>query len=278
VKTELDRLWEERATVPRVEMPHRVVEALRATRGASAGDVERLNRWAGHLVQRLRGLTPEARPEDPLQKPYILYLDGLGDHPWHETKDYAVTAVLEQNFKTIKEEMLDQTPDARRWQEYHEGVEEERKWRATWFYRAGVRQPETAARYPLTSAIFDEFSAPDGPMASTVGDCFFSRLEGGGHIPAHTGACNVSLVCHLALVVPEACSFRVGPETRGWTEGKTLLFDETYEHEAWNKSQSDRYVLVLVLWQKGVTLIERDFIRVMRPWVDELLAANMKKG
>ena len=277
--TEIDRLWEQRATVPRVEMPHRMVEALRVTKGASASDVERLHRWAGHLSRRLQGQVPDAMPKDPLQAPYLLYLDGLGDTPWHETKDYAVTGVLEQNFKTIKEEMLDQTPDARRWQEYHVGVEAERKWRATWFYRAGVRQPDTAARYPMTSALFDEYSVPDGPMASTIGDCFFSRLEAGGHIPAHTGASNASLVCHLALVVPESCAFRVGSETRGWQEGRTLLFDESYEHEAWNKSGSDRYVLVLVLWQKGLTPVERDYMRVMRPWLDELLAASMaKKG
>lgn len=44
--------------------------------------------------------------------------------------------------------------------------------------------------------------------------------------------------------MPEDCTLRVGDETRQWREGKTLVFDDTVTHEAWNHGPSDRVVLL----------------------------------
>jgi aspartyl/asparaginyl beta-hydroxylase (cupin superfamily) len=49
----------------------------------------------------------------------------------------------------------------------------------------------------------------------------FSRLAGGARIPPHHGVMNARLICHLPLIVPPGCGFRVGGETRQWHEGKT---------------------------------------------------------
>jgi beta-hydroxylase len=51
---------------------------------------------------------------------------------------------------------------------------------------------------------------------------------------------------HLGLLVPEASprvAIRIGPETRTWEEGRALIFDDAYEHEAWNESGEPRVVL-----------------------------------
>jgi beta-hydroxylase len=37
----------------------------------------------------------------------------------------------------------------------------------------------------------------------------------------------------------------VGDETRTWQEGKCMVFDDTVEHEAWNKSDQSRVVLIV---------------------------------
>ena len=55
---------------------------------------------------------------------------------------------------------------------------------------------------------------------------------------------NTRLTCHLPLIVPPGCGFRVGNEVREWVEGKLLVFDDTIEHEAWNDSGEDRVVLI----------------------------------
>jgi beta-hydroxylase len=37
----------------------------------------------------------------------------------------------------------------------------------------------------------------------------------------------------------------VGSETKTWQEGKCIVFDDTTEHEAWNKGDKTRVVLLL---------------------------------
>lgn len=44
----------------------------------------------------------------------------------------------------------------------------------------------------------------------------------------------------LGLIVPDECAIRVDIQTRSWQEGKYLVFDNTYEHEAWNRSDETR--------------------------------------
>lgn len=73
----------------------------------------------------------------------------------------------------------------------------------------------------------------------------FSSLESNTHIAPHKGYPEGVLRCHLGLNVPDNCGIRVGNQTRSWAEGKCLIFDDTFEHEAWNKSDHTRVVLLL---------------------------------
>jgi aspartyl/asparaginyl beta-hydroxylase (cupin superfamily) len=68
---------------------------------------------------------------------------------------------------------------------------------------------------------------------------------------------NTRLICHLPLVVPEGCAMRVGDETRPWREGELTIFDDSIEHEAWNRGDGTRTVLLFEIWRPEVTLDER---------------------
>ena len=51
---------------------------------------------------------------------------------------------------------------------------------------------------------------------------------------------------HLGLIVPEPhdqLGIRVETDVRHWEEGRVLIFDDAYEHEAWNRSDRVRVVL-----------------------------------
>jgi aspartyl/asparaginyl beta-hydroxylase (cupin superfamily) len=85
----------------------------------------------------------------------------------------------------------------------------------------------------------------------------FSLLRPGARIAAHTGMFNTRLVCHLPLIVPPGCAFRVGNEVRQWEEGKILIFDDTIEHEAWNEGSQDRVVLIFDIWRPELSEQER---------------------
>jgi len=41
---------------------------------------------------------------------------------------------------------------------------------------------------------------------------------------------------------------RVGDETRTVQEGKCVVFDDSWEHEAWNDGDGTRVVLILDVW------------------------------
>ena len=75
----------------------------------------------------------------------------------------------------------------------------------------------------------------------------FSILSERGHIPAHYGPFKGILRYHLGLPVPQGARLRVGDEVRPWKEGEGFIFDDTFEHEAWNPGPGDRVVLFVDL-------------------------------
>ena len=69
---------------------------------------------------------------------------------------------------------------------------------------------------------------------------------------------NTRLICHLPLLVPNGCGLRVGAETRSWVEGELLIFDDSFEHEAWNRGTSDRTILLFEIWRPDIDTDERE--------------------
>ena len=110
-----------------------------------------------------------------------------------------------------------------------------KRWSSLLFRIYGRRVEENCARYPATAALLDRI--PDMTTA------MFSILGEGAHIPAHFGPFKGVLRYHLGLLVPPSARLRVDTETRAWAEGKSLLFDDTFEHEAWNPGPGNRVVL-----------------------------------
>jgi beta-hydroxylase len=74
----------------------------------------------------------------------------------------------------------------------------------------------------------------------------FSIFEPGKHLPAHRGPYNGVLRLHVGMIVPEPAdklAIRVKDQICHWQEGKALIFDDAYEHEAWNHTDKTRVVL-----------------------------------
>ena len=131
-------------------------------------------------------------------------------------------------------------------------------WSALHLWRDGERIEEACARAPKTAALVEKLPLATVPgRAPTV---FFSILQAGKHIPPHTGVTNTRAIIHLPLIVPPGCAFRVGGETREWREGEAFAFDDTIEHEAWNRSDQDRAVLILDCWNPHLSEHEREMI------------------
>ncbi len=167
---------------------------------------------------------------DPGLAPYVTMPEGMPDNPW--TK-------------------LDKSTD----------------WSALHLWKEGKRIDEACARAPKTAAIVEKL--PLAGMPNRAPTVFFSILKAGKHIPPHTGVTNTRTIIHLPLIVPGDCEFRVGGETRKWVEGQAFAFDDTIEHEAWNRTDKDRAVLILDCWNPHLSEHERAMICRMFEVADE---------
>lgn len=94
------------------------------------------------------------------------------------------------------------------------------------------------------------------PGATSAGSVFFAAATPGTHIIPHCGPHNLRIRGHLGIIVPPGCEMRVGHETHPWQEGKILVFDDSFEHEIWNRSQGTRIVLIFDVWHPELTEIE----------------------
>jgi aspartate beta-hydroxylase len=62
------------------------------------------------------------------------------------------------------------------------------------------------------------------------------------------------------LIVPDDCAIRVGGEEHAWKEGQCVTFDDTFEHEAWNRSDQTRVVLIMDGWNPHLSGVECEAI------------------
>lgn len=129
------------------------------------------------------------------------------------------------------------------------------KWTAWHFYDRGEPLAERWQRAPATAAAFRKIPQPKVPRRSP--SALFSALTPQTHIPPHTGIANFRLLVHLPLVLPPACGFRVGGETREWKFGEAWIFDDTIEHEAWNKSDELRVIFICDIWSPFLSPAEQ---------------------
>jgi aspartyl/asparaginyl beta-hydroxylase (cupin superfamily) len=125
----------------------------------------------------------------------------------------------------------------------------------------GRRIDANAEHCPRTMALLQELGQPaiDGACPNAM----FSLLAPETAIPPHVGVNNSRLVCHLPLIVPDGCWFRVGAETRDWRPGEAFVFDDTIEHEALNPSDRLRVVFIFDIWHPDLSDVEREAVAAL---------------
>jgi aspartate beta-hydroxylase len=136
-------------------------------------------------------------------------------------------------------------------------------WNGYYFYRHGVRREDNCNSCPNTARALDPL--PLSHVRDHGPEVLFSVFTAGTHLLPHRGVTNTRLVGHLPLIVPPDCALNVGGEIHEWREGRVVIFDDTYEHEAWNRSQQTRVVLIFDLWNPYLTEVERAAIEQLVP-------------
>ena len=213
-----------------------------------------------------------------LQRPTSYYLPRLPQRRYYERSELPWSAKIEATVPEIKAELLaclaageDRfspymvTDPTRPRSEYH-GLIDNPDWSTLYLFEKGRRSDEGAATFPATLTAVERLDL--ARITVRAPSILFSRLAPGARIPPHHGVMNARLICHLPLIVPQGCGFKVGGEVREWREGELLIFDDTVEHEAWNDSGSDRFILIFDVWRPEITKEERRAIVALFEAVD----------
>jgi aspartate beta-hydroxylase len=208
-------------------------------------------------------------PPDPRQKPIFFYFPGLPDapyqdpflQPWAPHLRDAFPAIREEAMRIVREDAVlpdfIRVPPQRSPDDYLGGLSPEPSWQAFFFYRHGKRYDANHLRCPATSTALESIELCR--IADQAPEICFSVLRPKTDIKPHYGVTNIRQVMHLPLVVPEGCALNViDHEARAWREGELLMFDDTYQHEAWNHSDQTRIILLMDCWNPHLTAIERD--------------------
>lgn len=107
-------------------------------------------------------------------------------------------------------------------------------------YVWGKKRTENCEKCPETVRIIESISA----MTS----CSFSILKPNTKIKPHFGDSNVMYRCHYTINckngLPEI-GMRVRNEQITWKNGKVFAFCDAHEHEVWNNTNEERWVLIV---------------------------------
>ncbi|WBH16673.1 aspartyl/asparaginyl beta-hydroxylase domain-containing protein [Sphingomonas radiodurans] len=200
-----------------------------------------------------------------LQQPSMFYFAGLPQRAFFAREEFDWVAEIEAATPAIRAELEAADAQQSGFTPYVAGSSDrpmpnnplldDPAWSALYLWRGGQIVAENATRFPATLAALAALPIPRiagrSPMA------LFSRLTPGTHIQPHHGLLNTRLICHLPIIAPDGCALRVGAETRSWREGELMIFDDSFEHEAWNRGTAVRTVLLFEIWRPEIGYHER---------------------
>jgi tetratricopeptide (TPR) repeat protein len=216
-----------------------------AATGGGSPDVHRVRNaiWVQTHDRPFKYLTPG-------QQPSLLYLPDLPAMPIVPRERLGWAAAIEARTAEHPEEYLaavaagaalspyvDAATRGPIWQDLRGKLD----WSSLHLYKVGAETP-FAQMFPKTLAALE--AADLVRLEGRPVELLFSRLRPGAHIPPHFGTENQRITVHLPLIVPGECEIRVGSARHRWREGELFAFDDSYEHEAWNRSGKDRVVLI----------------------------------
>ncbi len=196
----------------------------------------------------------EPEPHPPGQGAWLLPpFPGLASRPIHASEDSGATEVLVSHWRAIRDEAACVDPrDFIAYSTKTTGAAGE--WSVLPFVYMGTAMPDLCTQAPM---IWDLLcSLPRACLDYPWGDAVLSRHQPGAHLPPHSSVDNLRLRCHLGLNTQPGAAIRVHDHVHSWRDGEIFLFEDAYEHEAWNRGEADRLILIVDLWHPSLTEVE----------------------
>ena len=212
-----------------------------------------------------------------LQEPVYFYLPGLPNIEFYPREAFPWFEALEARTDAVRGDLLGVLEDDGAFVPYIEGdpnrphahygaLQGDPSWSAYYIHKFGAPVADAMARCPNVVEAMAEIPLASAP--NRMPSVLFSLLKPGARIPPHHGLVNTRLICHLPLIVPEGCAFRVGSQTRPWREGEAWAFDDSIEHEAWNDSGETRVILLFDIRRPELSDEENALLSTMFDLID----------
>jgi len=189
-------------------------------------------------------------------------------------RDFVRGTAFVDAWQTIRDEALAVARELQNVPRFHEIMPEQasisandgRDWRMYILKAYGIEQPQHMAACPRLAALVR--ACPEVLSAS------FSFLGPRKHIPSHRGPFRGITRFYMMLLMPRdendqpAAALKVAGVEHRLNEGEFLLWDDTFEHEAWNESDQVRIVLSLDVWRHhmpiDMKILSASLINVVR--------------
>jgi len=168
----------------------------------------------------------------------------VGDATFFANERFPWIAEIEANWTTIRNELERVLEDREALPNFQDiskdqiEITDDDNWKTFFLYGYGFKAKLGVEMCPKTAELMQRI-----PGMTTA---MFSILSPHKHILDHRGPYKGVLRYHLGLIVPhdaESCRIRVGGDYRHWEAGKSIVFDDTFNHEVWNDTDETRVVL-----------------------------------
>jgi aspartyl/asparaginyl beta-hydroxylase (cupin superfamily) len=168
----------------------------------------------------------------------------VGDETFFPAERFPWVEQVEQSWAVIREELervLEDRAALPNFQDISKDqieITDDDRWKTLFLYGYGFKARLPTEMCPRTAALMERIPGMKTAM--------FSILSPRKHILDHRGPYKGVLRYHLGLIVPKdrkACRIRVGEDFRHWEAGKSMIFDDTFNHEVWNDTDETRVVL-----------------------------------
>lgn len=210
-----------------------------------------------------------------LQQPTSFYFPGLPQRTFYERKEFGWAAELEARTDVIRGELDALLRSQAEEFEPYVAVDADRSggtapnahlagdasWSAYHLMKGGEPVEGHTEHFPETLAALD--LAPMPRVEGRAPMALFSLLKADAHIRPHHGLFNFRLICHLPVIAPPDCTLRVGNRQREWRRGELLIFDDSMEHEAWNRSDRQRIILLFEIWRPEIGEADREALTLL---------------
>lgn len=199
------------------------------------------------------------------QNPTILGVPGLlNNNPWHEIPSYIKETLNDALLASIRIEyyQLSNLKDDY-WTEnislplksYHDKYSKNKQWKVYHIMEEGHWNIQPCELCPNLYKWLKTLPVCD----CSFGYIYFSVLSSGTVIAPHYGSSNCKLRIQIPIIVPDNndnCILTVGGESRVYQKDPSaiMVFDDSYLHSVHNKTDQDRIVLLIDVWNPELSL------------------------